>query len=149
MKIRDVMHHPAQTCTGQTTLTEAARRLLVRDVGTLVVVDDAGSPAGVITDRDLGVKGYARRLPPDAPVAAVMSHDIVTVDPDGDVFEAAAAMAARGIRRLPVVEAGSVVGVIALDDLTQLVGKEAGELARAVAAQSDPRHYAGWTTWDG
>lgn len=148
MRIRDAMHQPAQTCTAETTLAEAARRMMVDEVGTIVVVDAVGAPEGLLTDRDLAVRGYSRGLTGDAAVADVMTHAIVTIDPDGDVFDAAATMAARGIRRLPVVADGLVVGVIAIDDLTQLIGKEVGEVARALSAQSDPRHAAGWSSWD-
>jgi signal-transduction protein with cAMP-binding, CBS, and nucleotidyltransferase domain len=148
MKIRDAMHAPAHTCRATTTLEEAARRMLIDDVGTMVVVDESETPIGILTDRDLGVRGYTRRLTGDAYVGDVMSHAVVTVAADQDVFDAASTMAARGIRRLPVLDDEQVVGVIALDDLTQLLGKEMGELARAVSAQADARHYAGWSSWD-
>ena len=148
MKIRALMHKPPRTCAGTTTLAEAARQMMAEDVGALIVISGDRTPEGIVTDRDLALRGYSRGLAADAKVAEVMTRAIVTIEADSDVFEAAATMAARGVRRLPVIDDETVIGVIALDDLTQLLGKEAGELSRAIEAQSDPRHYAGWTSWD-
>jgi CBS domain-containing protein len=148
MKVRDVMHSPPETCGPETTLTEAARKLLVTEVGMLVVADEEGRPVGVLTDRDLAVRGYARSLAGESTVAEVMSHEVLIARLEDDVFEATALMAARGVRRLPVVDGGAVRGVIALDDLTLLLSKEATDVARAVAAQSKAGRYGGWSDWD-
>jgi CBS domain-containing protein len=149
MKVRDVMHSPPQTCSPDALLSQAASQMLVAEVGTIVVVDGTGAPIGMVTDRDLGVRGYARGLAGDtATVSDVMSHALVTANGDADVFDAAATMAARGIRRLPVVDGGRLVGMVALDDLTLLLSKETAEIARAVAAQADAGRYAGWSDWD-
>lgn len=130
MRIRDVMHEPVQTCSSATTLTEAARRMTVAEVGALVVVDEQQRPVGVVTDRDLALRG------------------VVTAGVDDDVFEAASTMAARGVRRLAVLDAGRLAGVISLDDLSILLSHEMADIGRAVAAQADTRHYAGWAGWD-
>jgi signal-transduction protein with cAMP-binding, CBS, and nucleotidyltransferase domain len=148
MKVRDVMHSPSETCRADTTLMEAARKLLVAEVGMLVVTDDDGHPVGVVTDRDLALRGYARGLAAESTVAKVMSHEVVMARLDDDVFEATALMAARGIRRLPVVDGRAVEGVIALDDLTLLLSRETADVARAVAAQSNAGRYGGWSDWD-
>lgn len=148
MKVRELMHKPAATCPRDMALAEVARLMDVSGLGTLVVVGDDGRPTGIVTDRDLATKGYARGMPGSALVDEVMTHTVVTIDAGVDVFDAAAMMASRGVRRLPVVEAGAVVGMIAVDDLTLLLSREVSEVARAVAAQADRAHYAGWGDWD-
>ena len=150
MKIREIVHSPAVTCSASTELAEAARLLHRFDVGTLVVVDDAGRVRGIITDRDLAIKGLGAGVDPATPVEALMSTSVVTVDVDAEVTEAMSKMIASGVRRLPVTDAGQrPTGVIALDDLVVFVEREGDMLRRAIAAQVMPAA-GGWAgTWDG
>jgi CBS domain-containing protein len=87
------------------------------DVGAIPVV--RGSHAvGIITDRDLVVRGLANRKPGSATVQEVMTTDLITATPDTSVEEAAQIMSENQIRRLLVVEEGNLVGIVALKDLT-------------------------------
>jgi CBS domain-containing protein len=118
-----------------TTLSMAGREMETHNVGSLVVTDQGDKIVGIITDRDLALC-MAHGRSADTRVEAVMSRDVVTVADDADIDEAAAAMDARGVRRLPVVdEHGRAIGMISLDDLYYYLTQEAITLAGAARAQ--------------
>ena len=88
-----------------------------RGVGSVVLVDDRGSPVGLITDRDLALSVVAEGRPASDPASEHASSPVIKAEPDMDVEEAGQKMLRHGVRRLVVVSGGSVAGVIALDDL--------------------------------
>jgi CBS domain-containing protein len=76
---------------------------------------------GIVTDRDLVVRGLAREASPDASVETVMSAPVITVHEHEDTYDAAAKMARAGCRRLPVVNvAGRLQGVVSFDDIAHV-----------------------------
>jgi CBS domain-containing protein len=82
------------------------------DCGSIPVVD-GGRLVGIVTDRDLVIRGIAAGTDPKTQrVSKVMSADPVTIGPDEDISAAEKLMADRQIRRLPVVEKGKLVGII-------------------------------------
>lgn len=132
METRDLVRRKAVTCGPDATLAEVARRMLVEQVGSVLVVNELGI-AGMVTDRDVVVRGLAAGLGPDARVETVMSTDVQYVFEDSDVFSAASRMAEHGCRRLPIVNSeNGVGGVIALDDLIVLFADQIAMLASAV-----------------
>lgn len=113
---------------------QAARLMRENHVGSLVVVEEAaapGVPLGMITDRDLAVGVMALGLDPEKTlVEAVMRPRIALVRESEGVGRAIALMRAEGVRRLPVVDAvGSLVGILAADDLIELFADELSGLA--------------------
>jgi len=116
-KLRDIMTEDVQTVTMDDNVYEVALKMKEYDVGAIPVV--RGSHAvGIITDRDLVVRGLANRKPGSATVQEVMTTDLITATPDTSVEEAAQIMSENQIRRLLVVEEGNLVGIVALKDLT-------------------------------
>lgn len=116
---------------------EAARLMRQHHVGDLVVVEDRGGariPVGIVTDRDLVVEIIATELDPSAiSVGDVMLPDLAVVKDDVGLFESIQYMRAVGVRRMPVVNAsGGLVGILALDDLLELLAEEMSALARLV-----------------
>lgn len=117
---------------------EAAKLMRHHHVGSLVVAADRPDgrrvPVGVITDRDIAVGVVALALDPAATqVEGAMRGDPATVREDESIGRAIKVMRAHGVRRLPVVDAtGALVGVLAVDDLLQLLGEELGHLAAIV-----------------
>ncbi|GAD14592.1 signal transduction protein with CBS domains [Geobacillus kaustophilus GBlys] len=105
-----------QYCTPLDNLYEAAVKMRDFNVGAIPIVDD-GRLVGMITDRDIVVRGMAEKRPGSTAVTEVMSRDLVTLSPDDSVQKAADMMARHQIRRLPVVENGRLVGIISLGDL--------------------------------
>ncbi|KQB93972.1 CBS domain-containing protein [Geobacillus thermodenitrificans] len=114
--VRDVMSTDIQYCTPLNNIYEVAVKMREFDVGAIPIVDD-GHLVGMITDRDLVVRGIAEKHPGSTAVTEVMSRDLVTLSPDDSVQKAADMMARHQIRRLPVVENGRLVGIVALGDL--------------------------------
>jgi CBS domain-containing protein len=152
MRIRELVHGPAVTCPQTASLAEVARSMRLHDVGSVVVVDATGEVVGIVTDRDLALKGYGGfdgSLPSDAEVNRVMTHSVLTIGLDADIDEAAHKMAGFGVRRLAVLDQeGAIRGVVSLDDLVVFFEKEGDVLRRAFATVTD-RSGAGWAgTWD-
>jgi CBS domain-containing protein len=117
------------------TVDEAARAMRTKNVGALVVVN-AGRPIGMLTDRDVTIEVVARGLDPDTVrVGDVMHRKPVTILQDLGILDAVKTFARAGVRRLPVVtRSGTLVGVIAVDDVIMLLGNEMGHLAGALSA---------------
>ena len=108
-----------------------------RNVGSVLVLDQIGYLAGIVTDRDLALRGLGEGRSPDIPVEQVMTRDVATVMLQADIDTAASIMAKRMIRRLPVVdEEDRPHGVITLDDLLRHLGTETGALADTLARQA-------------
>ncbi len=120
MRVSHYFRKPAVTIPAGATLATAAELMDQKAVGAVVVVDGDDRPLGIVTDRDIAVRGVARRLPPDARIDAVMTTELVTLPADAEVAEAVAAFDQHAFRRLPLVEHGRIVGMVTVDDL--LVG---------------------------
>jgi CBS domain-containing protein len=109
---------PASVQTDQTAV-EAARLLASEDVGSLPVVED-GSLVGMLTDRDLVVRVLAKEVDPSrAQVGELCSRDPVVASPDENLDAALVRMAKEQVRRLPVVEDGRLVGILAQADVAR------------------------------
>lgn len=126
----------------ETTVAAAARLMRDQHVGALVVIEDTKPrerAIGIVTDRDLVIEVLAMGLDPRTiTVGDIMSSDLATVKTTESALDAAALMRSRGVRRLPVLDpAGRVVGILALDDLVELIADQLGEMARAVRAERD------------
>jgi CBS domain-containing protein len=124
MTIGKICQHNVDTADTFESVQSAAQRMGTRNVGTLVVLNDSGRPAGILTDRDVAVRVTGRgRDPYTTSVGDVMSTELETVGEDVPVEDALRRMRSRGVRRLPVTALdGCCIGMISLDDiLTHLV----------------------------
>ncbi|MFF5859473.1 CBS domain-containing protein [Streptomyces sp. NPDC012751] len=132
MKVSEVMTAPP-VCVGlHVPLVEVTRRMAERAVGSVLVVED-GVLRGIVTDRDLAVRGMGGGLEPKASVDAVMSPRVVTVEATDDLEVAYRTFRRAGVRRLPVLDAGRVVGVLTIDDLFLDVFRRLSDLLGPVA----------------
>jgi CBS domain-containing protein len=117
--IQEAMTSNPTTVEPTTTAQEAARTMKSEDVGSLPIVE-GDKLVGVITDRDLAIRIIAEAKGIDTPVAEIASKDVVTIDPQQSLEEAARLMANNQVRRLPVVEEdGKLVGILAQADIAQ------------------------------
>jgi CBS domain-containing protein len=98
------------------TIQAAARTMAEQDVGALVVQSESRT-VGIITDRDLVVRGVAEGLGVDAPVRQVASERLVTVGPSDPVETAVEVMRAAAVRRVPVMDGDVAVGIVSIGDL--------------------------------
>ena len=137
MSVRDFCRPDPCTATEGETVREAAKRMDARGVGSLVVVDEAGRPIGMLTDRDVVVRVLRRHRSPDTTaVGEVMGREVSVVREASPLVQALRRMRSDGLRRLPVVDAeGCLTGIIAADDALQLVASEFSDLAAVARAQ--------------
>ena len=137
MRVSEIMRTPAVVCRPTTTLGEVAALMDERNVGSVVVVDKIGYVTGIVTDRDIALRGVAAGHSSEAPVESIMTRDVATVTPASDLIEAATIMQKRAVRRVPVVDDwGTLHGVVAFDDLVVNLGHETDALSDALVAQS-------------
>ncbi len=105
-------------------------------VGSVVVVDSTGAPAGIITDRDLVVRVVADARDPDKTEASeIMSKDLLTADRRTSTLELLKQLEDRGVRRVPLVEGGKVVGLVSLDDLVMELGVQLWNVSEAAGSE--------------
>ena len=118
--IQEAMTSNPTTIESSTSAQEAARTMGSENVGSLPIVD-GDRLVGVITDRDLAIRVLAEGKDGGTTVGEIASTDVVTIDPQQSLEEAARLMAEHQLRRLPVVEEdGKLVGILAQADLAQL-----------------------------
>jgi len=115
VKVSEVMTPAAVTDRADDTLAEAARKMWQQQTGSLVVTD-GDELLGIITERDI-LKAVATGVPLDTRVSDVMTKEVVTAHPGMSLREAAAIMTEKWIRHLPVVDRGSLVGIMSQRDL--------------------------------
>ncbi|WP_082234285.1 CBS domain-containing protein [Halobacillus massiliensis] len=116
--VRDVMTTDVSVCQTSSTLYEAASLMKQQNVGAIPICDENGQLQGMVTDRDLVIRGYANSSPDSTTVQQVMSDHVYEVTPDTTLEEASQIMAQHQIRRLPVIENGKLAGIISLGDLS-------------------------------
>jgi len=140
MKVNEIITHDPQVIRPETALIEAAQKMKSLDIGMLPVCD-GDRLVGVITDRDITVRGVAQGYDPKtARVQEVMTPEVIYCFDDEDVKEAAKKMEEKQVRRLPVLNREKrLVGIVSLGDLAVRTGKEklAGEVLERV---SKPGH---------
>jgi CBS domain-containing protein len=142
MAIGEICNREVVVVSRGTTIDEAARLMREHHVGDVVVVLEEGgrrTPVGIVTDRDVVVEVVAAALDPvTLTVGEIMVPELATVQEKTGVFEAIRYMRDKGVRRMPVVgEAGDLIGILALDDLIDLLSEELGALARLIAREQN------------
>jgi CBS domain-containing protein len=117
-RIAEVMTPDPVAMTGDATLHAAAIAMRDRDIGDVVVTKPDGDVCGIITDRDIVVRAIAEGVDPfSATLEDVCSEDLVTVRPDDAIATAVRTMEEHAIRRLPVMDNGTLVGIVSIGDL--------------------------------
>jgi signal-transduction protein with cAMP-binding, CBS, and nucleotidyltransferase domain len=117
------------TILSEATARDAAVAMKARAVGSLVVMRD-GDPVGIVTDRDLLERVVADgRDAGETNTADVMSQPLHVADSEDPLDRIVELMSAHGIRRVPVVRVGELVGIVALDDVLAEVTEELHDLA--------------------
>ena len=109
------MTDDVECCTLLDNMFEVAVKMKELNVGVIPIVDQE-KLIGMITDRDIVIRGVAEKHPGSTKVEDIMSKEMVTVSPDTSSTEAAKLMAEHQVRRLPVVENGKLIGIVSLGD---------------------------------
>ncbi|MCM3267514.1 CBS domain-containing protein [Paenibacillus elgii] len=134
--LREIMTTDCSTVTLKDNVYEAAVKMKQEDTGFIPVVEGR-KLIGVLTDRDLVIRGFAEKREGSTAIKEVMSDRVVSVPPETTVDEASKIMAKEQIRRLPVVENGDLVGIVSIGDLAvrDKFEDEAGEALSQISEQ--------------
>jgi len=118
--VREVMCADPEMVLHSKTIREVAEIMRERCIGDVLVCDDDGRMCGIVTDRDLVVRGLAEGRDPDATtIGEVCSSHIVTVRSDDSIDEAVRLMCENAIRRVPVIDEDMPVGIVSIGDLAR------------------------------
>jgi CBS domain-containing protein len=102
----------------EATIQEAARIMRDADIGDVIVLRSDGTVCGIVTDRDIVVRGMSEgKDPTTSPVESVCKHDVISIESEASAAEAVNLMRRHNIRRLPVIDANRLVGIVSLGDL--------------------------------
>jgi len=132
--VKDAMTADVKTASPSQSLSDVARLMKQEGVGSVPVVDGARL-IGVVTDRDIVVRGIADGSDPHAIKAGdIASRDVVTVRPDDDLDEVLRLMGQHQVRRVPVVDDGQLVGVVAQADVAhEAKEKDVGHVVEEIS----------------
>ena len=140
MKVSEVMTSDVQTVSADQTAREAASFMLRAEAGSIPVLD-GDEVIGIITDRDIAVRGVAEGRSPDTPVRDLMSDGIICAHEDDDVTDVARRMSEEQIRRLPVLDHDKrLVGIVSLGDLAPETRGEPAQQALEGVSQPGGDH---------
>ena len=120
MQAQELMTRDPACCTPEDSVQKAAELMSQHDCGAIPVVDDEQSRhlCGMITDRDIAIRGVARGRGAETRVADLMTNDVESCSADADLKEVERVMTSRQVRRVPIIDAdGELVGIVSQADL--------------------------------
>jgi len=128
VKVKQIMTTDVSTVTPNDTVTKAASIMKQLNVGSVPVIDGS-RVVGIVTDRDITLRGIAKGGDPNQKISEIMTSDVKYATPDMDVHAVADLMAENQVRRLPVIDNDKLVGIVAIGDLAveNIFENEAGE----------------------
>lgn len=141
--LRSLVQRNPVTCAPTTPLQAALEKMHQAQVGSIVVVDPAQAPVGLLTLKDVLSRVVLNRHDLSAPITEVMTPDPVSLAPDSPACEAAIVMAQRGFTHICVVERGCLVGVLSERDLFSLQRIRLVQMSRAISGAEDIATLAG------
>ncbi|KXS39159.1 MAG: hypothetical protein AWU54_2185 [Candidatus Frackibacter sp. T328-2] len=141
MQISDVMTNNVSTVDRNSTVKDAAEIMHNLNVGA-VPVCEGNKPVGIVTDRDIAIRNTVSDGNASDSIENVMTGELVYGTPDMTTTEAAELMAEKQIRRLPIVENDTLVGIVSLGDLAvqSKVDMEAGKALSSISIPSKPKN---------
>ena len=136
MPVTDIARSKVVSVTPDASIASVAETMRTESVGCVVVVD-AGEPIGLVSDRDLAMLVLGGETDPESTaVEAILDEEVVTVTAETGVYELLEVMSERGVRRLPVVSDGDLVGIVSLSDVVVLLGMELQQVANVIRTVS-------------
>ena len=145
MSVGEICNREVIVIDQNSTIREAAELMRKHHVGTLVVVEDlaAGSnakPVGILSDRDIVIEIFAEAVDFNTVlIRDVMSFELVTAREMDGIWDTMQRMKTNGIRRMPVVsDAGGLTGILAVDDLLEMLVDELTDLTKLI--KQEQRH---------
>lgn len=140
MKISEVMTRDVQTIRPDQSAQDAARFMLNSDAGSIPVTE-GDRLIGMITDRDIAVRGVAKGFGPDTPVRELMTGDIICARSEDSIEDVASKMSEAQVRRLPVIdEQERLCGIVSLGDLSREADSDCASEALEGVSQPGGQH---------
>jgi CBS domain-containing protein len=121
--VKDIMTKEVITIEPSKTVFEAAQIMTEKGLSCLIVVIKA-FPVGILTERDIVRRIVAKRASPDTKITEAMTKNLITVEPETSLREAARIMSTNKIRRLPVLKQNKLVGIVVASDFVRNAGKK-------------------------
>src|SRR2546421_3330661 len=145
MRARDIMTKDPQCCRREDTARRAAELMRDCDCGVVPVTDEARRVIGIVTDRDLAIRGIAAGKGPETKLAELMTPMPKTCSADDDLRDVERKMAELQVRRIPIVDAGGrCLGIISQADIPRAAGRDSSvseeEIALVLEQISEPAH---------
>jgi CBS domain-containing protein len=123
--VQEVMNRNPKTLPKSASIWEAANLMREHDIGDVVVIDQDSKILGIVTDRDIVVRGIAQgKDPSTTKLEEITSKDLVTVSPTDDVDHVVKLMRQKAIRRVPVVDGDRPVGLVSIGDMALVKDRE-------------------------
>jgi CBS domain-containing protein len=133
VQLSEIMTAGVVTASPDASALSVAGQMRDHRVGSVVIVDRGGSPLALVTDRDLALRVFAEGVDAGAAVGEYASRPLICGEPEMELEEAAALMVQHRVRRLPVVDAGRLAGIVTLDDIAVRTGNL--EVAQKMTAE--------------
>jgi len=142
MQAAELCNRQVVTASRDMSIPDAARLMRDQHVGSLVVTDTREGkaiPVGILTDRDIVIEIISKDISlNEVTVGDIMTYTLLKVTEDENIFDIAQRMRARGVRRVPVISRlGELIGIIAADDILELLSEELSLLARITTREAE------------
>jgi predicted transcriptional regulator len=142
MQAAELCNRQVVTASRDMSITDAAKLMRDQHVGSLVVTETTEGkvmPVGILTDRDIVIEIISKDIPlHEVTVGDIMSYALLKVTEDENIFDVAQRMRARGVRRVPVISRlGELIGIIAADDILELLSEELSLLSRITTRENE------------
>lgn len=139
MNVAEVMTTNVDSCSPESTCKEVAMKMKELDVGAVPICDNE-KLVGIVTDRDLVIKGFVNDLSSDSTISKLVTDNVVKGSKEMSVEEAVRLMSHHQIRRLPIVEDDKLVGIVSLGDLAvnNQSTDEAGQALKNISNPAEP-----------
>ena len=145
--IGDIMTKSVISVDATLTVNETAKLMADAKVGAVIIMED-NTPVGIVTDRDFAIKIAAHAYQITTPIKQIMSSPLFSINSDETVRIAADLMHDRGIRKLPVIDDGKVVGIITSTDIVNLLAVCVEEDMRDMYFHSVAKIYANYSPYN-
>jgi CBS domain-containing protein len=142
MQAAELCNRQVVTASRDMSIPDAARLMRDQHVGSLVVTDTRegkAMPVGILTDRDIVIEIISKDISlNEVTVGDIMTYALLKVAEDENIFDVAQRMRARGVRRVPVISRlGELIGIIAADDILELLSEELSLLSRITSRETE------------
>jgi CBS domain-containing protein len=138
IRVREAMTTNVVTVTKDTSVMEAAKIMLDKNIGSVIVVEDH-KPVGIVTERDISYRVVAKdKRPSRVKIGEIMSSPLITVKQNTTLTEASKIMAKHNLRRLPVIESNKLIGIITNKDIVAIAPEQIEILKELSRMKEEP-----------